>query len=593
MLEAREKVEYLASHQGDVADAVESLKRSNQTQLYKLREKLINVCTDIHKLHFQYTALYSTFSKIADMITELRKRTALDLSDLVGDLASRLFQAQLNPDLASLSSSMSGEKSPTREVTDTFTLSTLPEHQPDIQNVSDTEVVKSERSEDLTPQPLSTVSVRSRTQSAASDKSSGSTKEGLKPKVSIIDKLVSPAKHSKRSKRSHRRGFSEANIGMFRNVELELFDDLNKASSSYNLCTQSQASLSISSSSPKTSRQTTPQVSPNPSPSKSSVLSKSPSEGGFQPLHDSSPKAASSLEIYVAESKLQLSEDDTVSMTSEIPPPPTPGSECSEKSFDLPLPLPPAEAYYTSPQIARKEFKPEEDEEVVIDGLIDIEAIQIDITSDNMFNMDSSGDLCMDMMNLKVEGEERQRNTSSNYSDSNSEFLSSSPRQDHARNMSSSSDSSYRAKQKAIPIPNRSNELQDTITSSDFTFYSTNTVTPSMFNSPTNNLYQGIMSTLTTHQIILLINDHIEAHNDTAAIEVLHQARGRHGAYYFGVDTSEDVLCLLGIFCQCLGVNSQGKIALWGHGQNDIDSGNMMANTVMLEQCVYNFASNS
>ena len=408
--------------------------------------------------------------------------------------------------------------------------------------------------------------------------------------MSIIDKLVSPAKHSKRSKRSHRRGFSEANIGMFRNVELELFDDMNKASSSYNLCTsQSQASLSISSSSPKTSQQTTPQVSPNPSPAKSSILSKSPSEGGFQPLQ-SSPKAASSLEIYVTESKLQVSEDDTVSMTSEIPPPPTPGSECSEKSFDLPLPLPPAEAYYTSPQISRKEFNHEDEE--VVDGLIDIDAIQIDITSDNMFNMDSSGDLCMDMMNLKVDGKERQRNTSSNYSDSNSEYLmSSSPKESHARNMSSSSDSSYRVKQKAIPIPNRS--IEDTVTSSDFTFYSTNTVTPSMFNSPTNNLYQGIMSTLTTHQIILLINDHIEAHNDTAAIEVLHQARGRHGAYYFGVDTSEDVLCLLGIFCQCLGVNQQGKIALWGHGQNDIDSGNMMANTVMLEQCVYNFASNS
>ena len=186
MLEAREKVEYLASHHRDVAEAVEGLKRSNQTQLYKLREKLISVCTDIHKLHFQYTALYSTFSKIADMITELRKRTALDLSDLVGDLASRLFQAQLNPDLASLSSSMSGDKSPTRDVTDAFPLSTLPEHQLDIPVETETEVVvvKSvERSEDLTPQPPANVSVRERTKSAQSDKSAGSTKEGLKPKV--------------------------------------------------------------------------------------------------------------------------------------------------------------------------------------------------------------------------------------------------------------------------------------------------------------------------------------------------------------------------------------------------------------------------
>lgn len=44
-------------------------------------------------------------------------------------------------------------------------------------------------------------------------------------------------------------------------------------------------------------------------------------------------------------------------------------------------------------------------------------------------------------------------------------------------------------------------------------------------NSPNNNNnpYQGIMSSLTTHQTIVFIKDHLEAVADTAAIDTLHQ----------------------------------------------------------------------
>ena len=117
------------------------------------------------KLHVQYCALYGTFSKIVDLVCELRKGdNVTDLSDSISNLASRLFQvimrrgyiiiryyytllniydflchhrgcasnfylkpavqAQMNPDIASLSSSHSDKSLSSRDI---FSLDTLPE----------------------------------------------------------------------------------------------------------------------------------------------------------------------------------------------------------------------------------------------------------------------------------------------------------------------------------------------------------------------------------------------------------------------------------------------------------------------------------
>ena len=103
ILESRDKIEYLAKNQLITARDIRSLAghstggpKNMSKQNLKAKRRITQVCVDLQALHFQYCSLYRTFSNVVDLVCELRKEeNALDLSDYVSDLASRLFQVNI------------------------------------------------------------------------------------------------------------------------------------------------------------------------------------------------------------------------------------------------------------------------------------------------------------------------------------------------------------------------------------------------------------------------------------------------------------------------------------------------------------------
>eukprot|EP00116_Pleurobrachia_bachei_P010289 sb/3470551/ len=110
------------------------------------------------------------------------------------------------------------------------------------------------------------------------------------------------------------------------------------------------------------------------------------------------------------------------------------------------------------------------------------------------------------------------------------------------------------------------------------------TVTQQSAGSPAQ--YTGIMSSLTAMQCLVFISDHIKAVADTAAFETLLQARSRFGGYYFGSDEKEDVITLVGIYCQCDPTTQ--SVAIWGSGCDQMECNRLMSDTFLLENAVNN-----
>ena len=121
------------------------------------------------------------------------------------------------------------------------------------------------------------------------------------------------------------------------------------------------------------------------------------------------------------------------------------------------------------------------------------------------------------------------------------------------------------------------------------------TLTNSTLQLGSSPQYSGIMNTLNLAQTLVFIKDHIEAVADSAAIDSLHQARARFGAYYFGSDESEDVTTLVGIYCQpvsqpgAMSPVQVGKVAVWGGGCDNMHCSSLMTDTVMLESAIKAF----
>ncbi|XP_063692696.1 protein furry homolog isoform X3 [Bolinopsis microptera] len=586
ILESRDKIEYLAKHQLITAQDIRSLAghssggpKNMSKQNLKAKRRITQVCMDLQALHFQYCSLYRTFSNVVDLVCELRKEeSALDLSDYVSDLASRLFQAQMNPDIASLSSH--SDKSLPRDI---FTLDPLPEQGVDSEqapspgtsprsngSIPEIKHTKLSRSRDPSNE-------RSREPSNESSRTRGSESSRTRessigapsavtlvvetvqtpevpvasvlpvdvPVINIGSATVNRPNHKDKKRMSHRRGYSEANIEMFKSVQLEFTEGINKSSvSQYNLNINPTA------------------TSPTSPPNMGLTYSDSVNN-----IH------LSQVELRVENiGQDGVSEDDTSSVVSEIPPPLTPGTEpISEQDF--PLPPPPNEAYYTSPQIARREI------ERGIQHAPSTESIPEEELDESLYT--EMGELKL-LSQLELE-ERRSRKGSSNEGSRHSRTSSTSG----PHSTSFSSEDSCEVK---IPIPGAEQEMVDcTLTSTALQLSPSNQTITGM--SPT--IYTGIMSSLTDSQCIVFINDHINAVADTAAIETLHQARSRFGGFYFGTNECEDTLTLVGIFCQhgtIPGTNgTAGKVALWGTTCEDLVKTTLMTDTLHLENAMKSF----
>ncbi|KAL5246752.1 hypothetical protein ACHWQZ_G018834 [Mnemiopsis leidyi] len=602
ILESREKVEYLAKHQLATLRELRSLAghspsgpRNLSRQNLKTKRRITQVCVDVQALHFQFCSLYRTFSSVVDLVCELRKEEqVLDLSDYVSDLASRLFQAQMNPDIASLSSQ--SDKSLPRDV---FSLDALPEQ------LTDTGISPgtSPRSTGSIPEVKHTKLSRSRTTSTESSRTQESTVSGPAPRapdtsvgsgtsrsrkssaaggsestqtvsttagtqtgsgtgtgtgtennteiiVTGTGTATSRSKH-KDKKRTHRRGYSEANIEMFKSVQLE-FSEIHKSS-------VSQHNLHINPAA----------VSPSSPPN----AGDSPSLGDSESVNN----------IHLSQVDVRVEnlandpgfDEDTCSVLSEVPPPPTPGVDDVDE-LDFPLPPPPNEAYYTSPQIARREI------ERGIQHAPSTESIPEEEPEESLYT--EMGELKL-LSQLELE-ERRSRKGSSNEGSRHSRTSSTSG--PHSTSLSSEDGCEVK-----IPVPGAAEQDHN----SDLTLTnSTLQLSPSnrtlLGTSP--SIYTGIMSSLTASQCIVFINDHMNAVADTAAIETLHQARARFGAFYFGSNESEDTLTLVGIFCQhgtTPGTNpgTAGRVALWGTTCQDLVKTTLMTNTLHLENAIKSF----
>ena len=584
ILESRDKIEHLAKHQLETVRDIKSLAGGSSgaggasknlvRQNLKAKRRITQVCVDLQALHFQYCSLYRTFSNVVDLVCELRKEENVqDLSDYVSDLASRLFQAQMNPDIASLSSH--SDKSLPRDL---FTLDTLQEQAAD-NELSPVTPGTSPRSTGSVPEIRHTKLSRSREPSNESCRTRGessSAPSSVTPVVECGDATpdvpaVLPAESSapevvvtagaantgaatttrpshKDKKRTHRRGYSEANIEMFKSVQLEFSEGINKSSVSQN-------NLHINAAA----------VSPTTPPG--TELGDSDSVNNIH---------LSQVDVRVENLAQEGgSEDDSCSVMSEVPPPPTPGTESLEE-MDFPLPPPPNEAYYTSPQIARREI------ERGIQHAPSTESIPEEEPEESLYT--EMGELKL-LSQLELE-EKRSRKGSSNEGSRDHSRTSSNSGGPHSTSLSSEEGSEVK-----IPIPGHAEQEMTDMTLTGTTLQlspSNQTLQPS---SPT--IYTGIMSSLTAPQCIVFINDHINANADTAAIETLHQARARFGGFYFGSTESEDTLTLVGIFCQHGKVpgssGSGGKVALWGSICEDMVKTTLMTDTLHLENAIKSF----
>ena len=515
-------------------------------QNLRLKDRYTKTCVELQKLHFYFCALYTTFSRIVDLVTSLRKRSDQinDLSDSISDLASRLFQASMNPEIASLGSSAGSNRS--RENLDMFSLDPLPE-------ATETILSSSPKNTNLVHVKHTKLS-RSRTSSRDGNDvvlkpPSTLPFEPVEPTNTKLDSETQPktetkyvgtgslAKIMKKKKKHHRRNYSESHIKILHELD-------DPSAKNY----MSQHNLSINT--------PTPEI---------------PS-GSNDALH------LAQVEVEVDYSSRKPVEEDAISTTSEIPPLPDPFTPGVGHDLDLPLPEPPPDAYYTSPQISRKEL---DGNRMRVDDLstsFDLDTVEIR----NSFYNDEGELKFLDKLKLEESIDKRSRKGSvSNTNDSVSPV----------RSLTSSDNDVSR---NTIPIPGSSftsdldeNTFVSAVSSHTVTGQNLHSRSRSYLSSSLNQNYSGIMSCLTQEQTIVFIGDHLSAGADASALDTLHQARSRFGPYLFGRTEKEDVTVLLGIYCQLL-VN-QNKLAVWGPGGNDLECSGLMSDSMILEVAINNF----